>query len=122
MRYCIRDGCVNLAIDGSYYCKDHQRKKKRQGKFQSANKSFYRKDAWRGMRDYIYQRDGARCRECKKFTYGKSAHVHHVIPISEDPSLKLDEENLILLCPKCHAKIENETKIKSPPSIFQKYF
>ncbi|MCR2018076.1 MULTISPECIES: HNH endonuclease [Bacillus subtilis group] len=123
MRYCIHDGCRTLLEEGSYYCDQHRPRKKgrKQNKFQSANKSFYRSDAWKAMREYIYQRDGGTCNECGRFVFGQNAHIHHVIPISKQPELKLDETNLILLCPKCHAKIENQEK-QSPPSVFTKFF
>nr|WP_161621209.1 HNH endonuclease signature motif containing protein [Bacillus subtilis] len=123
MRYCIFNGCAGLAITGSYYCEEHKPKAKGKGRdtFQSKNKPFYRSDDWQSMRQYVFERDGAKCRECGQFVFGKNAHVHHVIAIAEDPTLKLEESNLILLCPKCHAKIENENK-KQTPRVFQKYF
>ena len=31
-----------------------------------------------------------------------SAHVHHIVPISEDPLRKYDLGNLVALCEQCH--------------------
>jgi len=36
--------------------------------------------------------------------YGKSLHLHHIIPRDIRPDLALDENNLNLLCPTCHIK------------------
>lgn len=125
MRYCIHDGCRNLLEPGRYYCDEHRKKRKSKGKkrnaFQSVNKSFYRSDAWQSMRQFIYERDKGKCTKCNKFVFGKSAHVHHIEPISKSPELKLEETNLTLLCNKCHAEEENKMS-KAPPSIFEKYF
>ena len=52
------------------------------------------------------------CQRCGRFVFGRSAHVHHVIPIKEDSTLKLEENNLRLLCPVCHTIEENEDKPK----------
>ncbi|MCY8971464.1 HNH endonuclease [Bacillus atrophaeus] len=122
MRYCISNGCTSLVEEGTYYCADHKPRKRKRNGFQSPNKSFYRTEEWKDMRSYVYQRDKGVCQCCGKFVFGRDAHVHHIEPISERPDLKLDEENLILYCPKCHAEEENKNKKKSPPTIFQKYF
>ena len=60
-----------------------------------------------------------RCQRCGRFVFGRSAHVHHVIPIKEDSTLKLEENNLRLLCPVCHTIEENEDK---PKKVFPSYF
>jgi 5-methylcytosine-specific restriction endonuclease McrA len=36
--------------------------------------------------------------------------VHHIIPISVDDSLKLDNDNLITLCPRCHHEVEGHSE------------
>ena len=77
------------------------------------NKPFYRTDAWKYVRSKVYERENGCCQRCGRFVFGRSAHVHHVIPIKEDSTLKLEENNLRLLCPVCHTIEENEDKPKS---------
>ncbi|QNR08245.1 HNH endonuclease [Macrococcoides canis] len=116
MRYCAAAGCETL-IDKGQYCDEHRPKKKKQ-RFDSNNKSFYRSQVWNDARTYVLQRDRHTCQSCGKFVMGKQAHVHHIVPIRENPELKLDVNNLILYCNKCHKKIEDE---QSPPTRNKKY-
>lgn len=117
MRYCTYNGCQER-ISSGWYCEDHKRKKK--VGYQSRNKSFYRSSEWQTMRQYIYERDRGCCGECKKFVFGKQAHIHHKISIRKDYSKRLDENNLVLLCDACHKVIENKTDGK--PRKVKTYF
>ena len=59
---------------------------------------------WRHLRADILKRDGFRCQRCGK--YGNhSFHVDHIKPFNgPDDPLRLDEENLQVLCPSCHSQ------------------
>jgi len=67
---------------------------------------------WKPYRNKALERDKNRCVDCgmtNKFhleTYGKSLHVHHIIPyrISKDNSIR----NLVTLCVNCHMKREQK--------------
>ncbi|MEK4650835.1 HNH endonuclease [Niallia sp. FSL W8-0954] len=112
MKYCGEQGCKTLIASGRY-CHDHKRKKKDKPVY-SKNKSFYNTQAWKDLKAHVYQRDGGCCQRCGKFVFGKRAHAHHIVPIQINPSLKLNEDNVTLLCNKCHPIVEEET--------MQKYF
>lgn len=71
------------------------------------------------MREVIYERDRGCCKRCGKFVFGRKAHVHHIVPIKNNPLLKLDPNNLILLCSECHPIVEQETETKK---VFPSYF
>ncbi|HBC2896294.1 HNH endonuclease [Enterococcus faecalis] len=122
MRYCQFEGCSNTTERGAY-CSEHarsSRKKMKQGNvYHHENKSFYRTPAWRDMREVIYERDRGCCKRCGKFVFGRKAHVHHIVPIKNNPLLKLDPNNLILLCSECHPIVEQETETKK---VFPSYF
>lgn len=107
MRYCGEQGCKTLIAKGRY-CADHKRKKKKKVVY-SKNKSFYNSQAWKDLADYVYQRDKGCCQRCGKFVFGKQAHRHHIVPVQVDPSLKLDADNIKLLCNECHPIVEEET-------------
>jgi 5-methylcytosine-specific restriction protein A len=129
MKYCDFNGCNNK-IERGAYCEEHKRsiqsirrKKKKKYIYHHDNKQFYNSKPWKNMRSYIYERERGLCQRCGRFVFGKKAHVHHVIPIKEDPTLRLDENNLMLLCPRCHIEEENKDKEKQPivfPSYFKK--
>lgn len=68
------------------------------------SKKFYRSKEWKKTREYIYNKYYGLCGEC-----GLSGEeVHHIIPLTEknmsDINITLGEDNLILLCRKCHFK------------------
>ncbi|MED3549971.1 HNH endonuclease signature motif containing protein [Cytobacillus praedii] len=124
MKYCDFNGCSNKLRKGRY-CEDHKSNKKKakpkKSIYHNSNKQFYNSDVWKHMRSVIYQREKGRCQRCKKFVFGKQAQVHHVVPIKENPLLKLEPNNLKLLCPECHMFEENKTeKDKIFPSYFKK--
>lgn len=71
-------------------------------------KAFYKSKKWIRKRELILKRDQYMCRECKR--YGKTSPattVHHVIPLDQRPDLKLNINNLISLCDKCHNQMHN---------------
>lgn len=123
MKYCDFNGCDNK-IERGAYCADHKRSKPRRKKtkkaiYHSKNKSFYNSDHWKSTRSYVYDRERGLCQRCKAFVFGRRAHVHHVVPVSVDDTLKLEVNNLRLLCPQCHIIEENEDK---KAKVFPSYF
>ena len=64
---------------------------------------FYNSPAWKTLRNYKFGQSDGLCENCKKNGIVRAAReIHHVIPIDEDWSKRLDYENLIALCPECH--------------------
>lgn len=121
MKYCSFDGCTKK-IESGTYCDDHQSRRKSKVKkdiYHHDNKPFYRSQAWKDMRDFVYQREGGCCQRCGRFVFGRQAHIHHIVPIKDNGALKLDPNNLMLLCSKCHPIVENETDEKK---VFPSYF
>ncbi len=68
---------------------------------------FRRSRQWRMTRDYIMQRDGYLCQECRKHgRYTIASEVHHIAPLWKDFNRRLDDDNLISLCHRCHMRLE----------------
>ena len=64
---------------------------------------FYNSSEWKALRNYKFGMADGLCEKCKKNGIARAAReIHHVIPIDEDWSKRLDYENLIALCPECH--------------------
>ncbi|WP_285015539.1 HNH endonuclease [Lactococcus garvieae] len=121
MKYCDFNGCDNKINQGKY-CEEHVRSKRQRKKkdiYHHENKPFYRTKEWKAMRQFIYENNKGCCQRCGRFVHGRQAHVHHIIPIKQDKLLKLEPNNLMLLCPKCHVIEENEDKDKK---VFPNYF
>lgn len=81
-------------------------------------RTFYNSMIWKRMRDRIRARDGYECRWCAengKLTVddgslnrnGRKKNaliVHHIKELEYHPELRLDEDNLILVCFECHER------------------
>lgn len=113
MKYCDFNGCANKITKGKY-CDDHKRakpkKKKQKNIYHHENQPFYKSKEWKSMRSFVYERERGCCQHCGSFVFGRRAHVHHVVPIRKNDNLKLEPNNLRLLCPTCHTFEENEGK------------
>lgn len=70
--------------------------------------------AWKKKRKEIKALYGGKCAICGST---ENCQTHHIVPMAVVPELKLDNDNLILLCNKCHELAHNailsQTKLKS---------
>ena len=79
---------------------------------------FYVSNEWKNKRQEIIKRDNNECQICKVLSkFVQSDDVHHIVPMTKDFSKKLDNNNLISLCSKCHKdihyhKIDNKDKFE----------
>lgn len=72
--------------------------------------------SWKKKRDNIKGRDKYLCQICirklyntiKKYNYS-DLEVHHIVPIKEDYSLRLEDTNLITICKYHHELAEQGT-------------
>ena len=69
--------------------------------------------AWKKKREEIQQRDWYICRVCfakhgltRDGINRKDLSVHHITPLREDFDKRLDNDNLITLCKRCHERAE----------------
>lgn len=62
---------------------------------------------WQKKREHIAARDRNLCRVClKNGIYSHDIQVHHITPLAVDYSKRLDDDNLICLCPMHHEAAE----------------
>ena len=79
---------------------------------------FYVSTAWKNKRAEIVRRDNNECQICKAlYKFVPIEDIHHIIPILKDYDKRLDNDNLIGLCSKCHKdihyhKIDNKDKFE----------
>lgn len=65
--------------------------------------SFYKTSKWKKKREVVMRRDKYLCRECLRYGKRTAAYlIHHIHPLEEYPEKRLDTNNLICLCNKCH--------------------
>ena len=87
-----------------YICPDKPKKFKNRTK----KDKFRSTIAWQKKRNAVAERDLWLCRVCLEQgrLNGDSLQVHHITPLSEDYSLRLEDDNLITLCPVHHEQAE----------------
>ena len=70
---------------------------------------FRNTQVWKRTAKAILERDFHCCRVC--FAAGiltnRGLSVHHIVPLTEDYERRLDSDNLITLCSRCHARAEH---------------
>ncbi len=84
----------------------HTKKRTHIVRFRSSGK-------WQRKRNIIISLDQGLCAMCKKegqYIY-EYLEVHHIVPLSEDWDLRLDEDNIITLCEK-HHELADQGKIE----------
>lgn len=64
--------------------------------------------AYRHFREAVLERDGHTCQMCG--TKNGTMNVHHIKPFSRYPELRVDVNNGITLCTKCHRKAHKHEK------------
>ena len=73
--------------------------------------SFYKSTSWRHKRERVL----------KRTRYGKSTPattVHHIEPLKDKPKLRLEGNNLVSLCDKCHERMHNrDTNTLTPLGV-----
>jgi 5-methylcytosine-specific restriction endonuclease McrA len=70
-------------------------------------RKFYKSQAWKKTRAFIWSRDRGLCVDClRRGLYTPAEEVHHVEPLTpdniNDPDVSLNPTNLVSLCRECH--------------------
>ena len=80
--------------------------KRTNGKFKpmsrAEKKKFYESREWLDIRYQVLKRDNFMCQVCGATKLDGKLHVDHIKPLSLYPKLKLDKNNLQVLCEKCN--------------------
>jgi 5-methylcytosine-specific restriction protein A len=103
-RPCSKPGCKELAY--SRFCSEHSTPENLSPNDTHRGSSCARGyDAqWRKIRLSALERDKYLCQHCLPRPV-EAIDVHHEVPITTDPSRRLDLTNLTSLCKLCHSKI-----------------
>ena len=89
---------------------------------------FYRRAAWRRVRDEVLRLDHYECQRCKaKGRYSRAVVVHHVKHLEDHPELALsvydgNRRQLVSVCKRCHeelhpGRIEKWRIVSAKPEI-----
>ena len=78
------------------------------GGVKSVNEKIRKSRLYLRWRDSVFSRDNWTCQNCSKRGNG-TLHAHHIKEFNLYPDLRLDINNGITLCLKCHIKIHSKT-------------
>jgi len=70
------------------------------GGVSSQRKRVMQSAAYKEWREAVFSRDKYTCQRCKRV--GRDLNAHHIEDFSSEPSKRLDIENGLTLCTKCH--------------------
>lgn len=79
---------------------------------------------WRCLIEFVYIRDGGKCRRChcQIEAKHKQQHHHHFWSWDEYPEFRLHPDNVMLICRECHEWIHSSENVDrnwmSPPRSF----
>lgn len=101
----------------------NKKQKKRFKKNSAFAHNFYLSDEWAEIRIKVLQTYGNRCMKCARLT--SSPHVDHIRPRSKYSTLRLDFNNLQVLCATCNEEkgtsvADYRTKILPEPGTVKK--
>lgn len=115
LKFCV---CGKIIAKADKYCdkckskqseKNSARNKRYDRYYRDARaKAFYNSTAWRKIISIIRIRNDGLCALCyHNGVASKGTIVHHIVPIKDDWSKRLDTANCILLCADCHSKVHS---------------
>ena len=96
---CSHAGCRN--VTSSRYCKDHERDERRYDEFRGSAAQRGYDSQWMKVRMMKLCMDPLCEEHLRKGEIVKAEMIHHIKPINEGGD-RLDMENLMSLCFKCH--------------------
>lgn len=114
-KLCGYPGCNKLTGNDCYYCPEHRTlsdKLKKENAFKSAVRyGDYNSHEWRKLR-YEVMKEHPYCERCGIDKFNAELHVHHIVPVKDNPERFLDKTNLVVLCEHCHA-METQREINN---------
>lgn len=73
--------------------------------------SFYMSEEWKNTAQVIFKRDNYKCTRCDQHhDKNNDLHIHHIVSFA-NKELRCEENNLILLCKKCHNWVHSNKNI-----------
>ncbi len=76
--------------------------------------SFYSSLEWKSIVPFIFKRDNYECKKCNSTHKSKDfpLHIHHIVSFQYE-DLRLNKNNLILLCKKCHDWVHSNKNLNN---------
>lgn len=116
LKFCVCGKIIEKADKYCEKCKSKQSEKisarnKHYDKYyrDARSKSFYNSPAWKRLTSIVKVRNNGLCAMCyHNEIMTKGTVVHHIVPIKDDWSSRLDPANCITLCQECHNKVHGE--------------
>lgn len=126
-RPCARPGCPQLVTPPQRYCEAHAKaaahqEAERERLYDRQQRDprvveFYHSAAWRALRERALVRDAYLCQPClRERRIARADTVHHIVPIEQDWSRRLDLRNLESVCRACHNRLHERGAVRQADS------
>lgn len=113
----IRDGHVPYLINGIHWLHATGRKPASwKGGITPERQKIYSSEKWKQCVKEVWKRDNATCQRCGK-QYNSTDrtqhfHIHHKYTFADYPYLRMNPDNLVLLCPECHHFVHSKANVE----------
>ena len=114
----MKDGHVPYLINGIHWL--HATGKKPpswKGGVTPERQKIYSSKKWKQCVKEVWKRDNAICQMCgEKYNLmdrSKHFHIHHMYSFAEFPYLRMNPDNLVLLCPNCHHFVHSKKNVNN---------
>ena len=113
----IKDGHVPYLIKGIHWLHASGRKPASwKGGVTPERQIMYSSDKWKRCVKEVWRRDNATCQRCGKqynlTDRSQHFHIHHMYSFANYPYLRMNPDNLVLLCPDCHRFVHSKENIE----------
>lgn len=71
----------------------------------------YSQSEWKTIAKEVKERANGKCERCGDTS--SRLHIHHIMPITDGNPIVCSVDNLVCLCPKCHAFIHSKSNTDS---------
>ena len=107
--------CPKCAERQSYLNKESNKeavKRYSKTRLDAKEQRFYKCNEWRMTREVVKNRDKGVCKRCEyKGRVGFADNIHHIEELKDRWELRININNLICLCDKCHANVHGGYKM-----------
>lgn len=108
----LEDGRVPYLVNGEHWLKQEGKHPASwKGGTTPERQALYSNPRWKNAVKEVWERENATCQRCGKRQNedrDKKFHIHHLYPFAEYERLRLNPDNLALLCADCHRFVHSK--------------
>lgn len=108
----LKDGRVPYLVNGQHWLKqDGAHPASWKGGVTPERQAIYSSEQWKEAVKEVWRREDATCQRCGKRQNEErdsKFHLHHLYSFADYPNLRVNPDNLVLLCKECHLFVHSK--------------